>query len=113
MTQTITGVTSLLERANQIQTLIISSRTMPMPAICSIMSDQIKHLQMPVNHVEEIKMIIDRFDHLFSVTFHFVIDSLVSITEILDWLLAIRRDFTYQSTKSSLSLWLGRRAIQE
>ena len=110
--QTIAGVTSLVERAINVNTLIISSRTTPMQAICMMVSDQIKHLQISVNNVEEIKVILDQFDHLFSVTFHFATDSLVSNTEILDWLFAIGKDFTYQSTKASLSLWLGRGAIK-
>lgn len=72
------------------------------------MSDRVRYLQIHVTNIEDIKIILERFDHLSSVTFKFLTDSLVCIAEIIEWLLTKGKDFTYQSTKFSLSLWLGK-----
>jgi hypothetical protein len=77
--------------------------------ICSIVSYPVQHLQIPINNIEEMKVILKRFDYLSSVTFKFATDSLDPIAEIVQWLLKASRDFTYQSTKFSLSLWLGKK----
>ncbi|CAF3494111.1 unnamed protein product [Rotaria sp. Silwood1] len=106
---TTAGIVTLLEQTSNIRSLIIFTRTVYLQTIFSIVSCRVKHLQTPVNTVEDVKMILKRFDHLFSVTFKFLENSLVSIAEIIEWLVSKDRDFTYQSTQCSLSLWLGTR----
>ena len=109
MTQTIEGIVNLLERTTSARTLIISSRTTPMQVICSIVPIRIKHLQVPINNTEDMKVILNRFEHLFSVTFSFATVSSISHTEVFDWLTSLGRDFTNQLTICSLSLWLGKK----
>jgi hypothetical protein len=102
------GIIALLEKTTKIQSLIIPNRTVSLQTICSIVSHRIQHLQIPVNSTEDMKLILNRFDHLSSVAFRFLADSLVPITEIIEWLTMKGRDFTYQSTQCSLNLWLGK-----
>jgi hypothetical protein len=77
--------------------------------IYSIVSERVQHLQIIVKSVEDMKIILKQFTHLSSVTFKFSQYSTISITEIVEWLTATTRDFTYQSTKSSVSFWLGKK----
>jgi hypothetical protein len=104
----ISGIINLLKRTTNVRSLIFPSRTVSVPTICSIVSYPIQHLQIPVNNVDEMKLILKQFDYLSSVTFKFTADSLNPIAEIIEWLTATSRDFTHQSTKFSLSLWLGK-----
>ncbi|CAF2475679.1 unnamed protein product [Rotaria sp. Silwood2] len=104
---TTTCIIALLEQTSSIRSLIILNRHVSLQTICSIVSNRVKNLQIPVNTVEETKMILKRFNHLFSVTFKFLGNSLSSIAEIIEWLVSKGRDFTYQSTQCSLNLWLG------
>jgi hypothetical protein len=106
--KTIAGIAALLNRTTSVRSLIIPSRTVSVQTICSIVSYPVQHLQIPVNSVEEMKVILKRFDYLSSVTFKFPADSLTPIAQIVEWLMTTSRDFTHQSTKSSLSLWLGK-----
>ena len=106
---TIAGIVALLERMTSIRSLLIPTRTVTPRIICSIVSNRVEHLQIPIHTIDEIKVILKRFDHLSSVTFRFAEDSLVLIGETIQWLLAEDRDFTYRSTKYLLSLWLGKK----
>ncbi len=102
------GIAALLEQTSNIQSLIIPTRNTALQSICSIVSYRVQHLQIPVNDVEDMKIILERFDHLSSVTFKFVADSSTFISEIIAWLVTKDRDFTYQSTQFSLNLWFGK-----
>jgi hypothetical protein len=83
-------------------------RSATVPTICSILSYSVQHFEVPVNSVEDMKIILEEFEHLSSITFKFLTDSVTYITEMIEWLLMKGRDFTYQSTQRSLSLWLGK-----
>jgi hypothetical protein len=102
------GIAGLLEQTSNIQSLIIPTRNTVLQSICSIVSSRVQHLQIPVNDVEDMKIILERFNHLSSVTFKFVADSSTFISEIIAWLVTKDRDFTYQSTQFSLHLWFGK-----
>jgi len=110
ISKTTVGIVTFLEKTTNVRSLIIPSRTVSIKTICSIVSHRVQHLQISVNSVEDMKMILKRFDHLSSVTFIFSASSLVPIAEIIEWLIRNDRDFTYQSTQCSLSLWLGKNA---
>ncbi|CAF2082852.1 unnamed protein product [Rotaria magnacalcarata] len=102
-----TGITALLQQASHIKSLVILSHTLSLHTICSIISHHIKHLQIPVTSIKDMKLILNQFDHLFSVSFTFRCKSIVSITEITELLVTKGIDFTYHLTQFSLNLWLS------
>ncbi|CAM4771798.1 unnamed protein product [Rotaria magnacalcarata] len=102
-----TGITALLQQASHIKSLVILSHTLSLHTICSIISHHIKHLQIPVTSIKDMKLILNQFDHLFSVSFTFLCKSIVSITEITELLVTKGIDFTYHLTQFSLNLWLS------
>ncbi len=107
--KTTAGIVALLEKTTNVRSLIIPCRTAMVQTIYSIVSERVQHLQIIVKSVEDMKIILKQFTHLSSVTFKFSQYSTISITEIVEWLTATTRDFTYQSTKSSVSFWLGKK----
>ena len=105
---TIVGIRALLKQTSNIRSLIISSRSVSLKTICSIVTDSVQDLQILINSVEDAQMILTQFNHLSSVTFKFSANSLGDIAEIIERLASNNKDFTYQSTERSLSLWLDK-----
>lgn len=105
---TIPYILTLLKQTTNINSLKIMTHMLSFETICSIITHRIKHLQIPVKHIDEMKTVLQRFRDLHSVTFKFTVEKLLqSIVEITEWLATEGRDFTYQSNQISLNLWLG------
>ena len=74
--------------------------------ICSIVPYHVKHLQMKINRISDMKMILERLEHLSSVAFHFPICSPNNSTKIIKWLKQRRMTFTFWCNSFCIHLWL-------
>jgi hypothetical protein len=73
-----------------------------MENFCSIIPHHIKHLKI------DIKIILDRLEHLTSVTFRILNRKKHWQTEMIEWL-SKRRDSTYCIEYDILHAWLGKK----
>ncbi|CAF4796823.1 unnamed protein product [Rotaria sp. Silwood1] len=78
--------------------------------ICSILPMHIKQLAASVKTFNEIKNIIERFQHLSNVKFYF--DYTPYASEIFKWLDDKRKDSSYQVDSFSVCVWLGKNTTQ-
>jgi hypothetical protein len=103
---TINGLTTLLERTPNVHTLHNHNRTANAEMICSIVPRHIKYLQMRINHINDMKMVLEQLQHLSSVTFHFSICSPNYPTKIIKWLKLRGTPFTFWCNPYCIHLWL-------
>lgn len=104
----------LLEQASNIHTLVITAAwldetcTSNMENFCSIIPDHIKHLEIDVQFMDDMKIILNRLEHLSSVIFRYLNDEEDWKTKIIEWL-SERRDSTYRTEFNALHIWLGKK----
>jgi hypothetical protein len=102
----IDGLNNLFERTPNVHTLHNRNRSASAEMICSIVPHQIKYLQVNINHINDMKMILQRLHHLLSVTFHFRINSLNYSTKIIKWLKQRGSSVPFWCTPCFIHLWL-------
>jgi len=73
--------------------------------ICSILSNQVKHLIVYVHNLIVMKMILERNENLFSVTFNSSQDLSNDYDEIILWLKQKKLQFIHLKYDFSLSIW--------
>ncbi len=73
--------------------------------ICSILSNQVKHLIVYVHNLIVMKMILERNENLFSVTFNSSQDLSNDYDEIILWLKQKKIQFIHLKYDFSLSIW--------
>ena len=104
----ITGIHTLLAQTNNIQSLIISTRLIPIGMMYSIIrTHPIRHFEVPVQTIDDIKMVLSDTYNLSSLTFRFPRRILIPIEDILACAAETHSDFRYHSNYQSISLWLG------
>jgi hypothetical protein len=105
---TIASIRTLLERASNVRSLIITNPFTNMQSICLVVPRYVQHLEVSVDSVDNMRMILEQLKHLSSITFDLSLDLQNSISEIIEWLINEGRDFTYESSRYSLKLWLNK-----
>ncbi|CAF3108676.1 unnamed protein product [Rotaria sp. Silwood2] len=78
--------------------------------ICSLLPTHVKQLAVSVKNVNEIKSVLERFQHLSSVKFYF--DYTPYWNEVTKWLDDKRKGSSYQADSFSIYIWLGNNTIQ-
>jgi len=110
-------VTDLLEKACNIHSFVITAicfdETLPndMEHFCSFIPHHIKHLKIDIGIIDDIKIILERLDHLSSATFLFYSDDDHWQMTIREWL-SERRDAIYYAEFDILHIWLGKKKCQ-
>ena len=108
MANKLTNITNLLKSVFNLQSLIIDSSEVTAENICLLVPDHVKHLQVTVQHIDDIKLIIEQLKHLSSVTFEVFHDIRCLPPEFLTWLMKKRNKSTYRNDKMFLNIWLGK-----
>ena len=75
--------------------------------LCSILSYNIKHFHIKIEKIDQMKIILEKFKHLSSISFNLPFDRKINIDEIIDWLNINKRDFTYLEYDYSFHLWFN------
>ena len=78
--------------------------------ICSLIPRQVKHLQVPMTHLNEIKKLLEKCNHLSSIQLN-ITHSRFS-DKIIQWLTENTINSTYRRGHKILSIWLGRKVYQ-
>jgi hypothetical protein len=100
-------ITGLIERAHNLQSLVISyplSYQLNMEWIYTIVSNKIKHLEIDLFNRRYTNEFLSRLDHLSSIT---LIMALKNYNDYISFL-ENKKNNTFRKKNSSISLWLGR-----
>jgi hypothetical protein len=91
-----------------LHSLTIDSSSAKADNICLIVPDTVKHLQVSVKNMEDMKMIIERFKYLSSVTFEHLNRVKILSTEFVPWLMENRENSTYRIDEIYVSIWVDK-----
>jgi hypothetical protein len=114
----LTGVTSFLEKAHNVRSLEIDnsacdvSCNIRMGNVCLMIPRHVKQFDISVTTVDDMKMILERLDHLSNVVFRLSRNLPYGIGEIITWLKNKRRYVSYYYTDNYLSIWLGKKLLE-
>ena len=104
----ISELTDLLQRTANLISLSLRGLPASIESSYVIIPSHVKHLCIPVNSFEQVKMIRTRCEHLSSVVFEFSTNSSSLITDIIAWTMAENPNSTYQSNGNTLKFWLDK-----
>lgn len=80
-----------------------------METICSLISPNVKHLQIRVKNIDEMKFLLEHLENLTSVTFQYAQMLKIQRDELLRSLENFRRFSSIWNSENALNIWLGNR----
>lgn len=92
----------------RVHSLTIDSSSAKAENICLIVPDTVKHLQVSVKNMDDMKIIIERFKYLSSVTFEHFNRAKILSAELIPWLMENRNKSTYRIDEIYVSIWFDR-----
>jgi hypothetical protein len=104
----LTNITYLLKQTCNLHSLTIDSSSTNAEHLCLLVPDHIKHLQVSVKYIDDVKLIIEQLKHLLSVTFEFFHDSKFVSEEFSIWLMEKRNKSTYRRDNMFFSVWFDK-----
>jgi len=113
MLNTISNINILLNQALNLRSLLLFDYWTPencmkrMKIVCSMISPNIKHLQIRVKDLDDIKYILERLEHLTSVTFEYAQILTINHQEFIQSLAYLNRYSSIWDSQSALHVWLG------
>ncbi|CAF1197551.1 unnamed protein product [Adineta ricciae] len=111
---TTTNLKNIVQHISNIHTLEISNNlstiysNITIEDICLLIPSTIEHLKITVKNITDMKTIIDRFEHLSSITFRFSFYKSIPSAKIIESFLNIKKDLTYRKDDCSIRVWLNR-----
>jgi len=105
---------NLLEQSLNIHSLVITATwldetcTSNMENFCSIFPHHIKHLEIDIDNINDMKIILDRLEHLSSVAFRYLNGEEDWQTHMTEWL-SEKGDSTYCMEYDTLHIWLDKK----
>ena len=110
---TIDSISTLMALSPNLSTLVIhpysssSDGSMLIDELYNIIPHHIKYLEITIRDIDSMKMILDRHEHLWSLTLLASSDQALPWTEFIEELKNRNRDFTYWQSYYSLHIWLN------
>ncbi len=107
------NLVTLVQRASNICSLILlplgadGQYHTTMEILCSIVSSHVRHLTLKIQKLDDMKIVVERLQHLSSVSFNLPSDRKINSNEMIDWLFSNGRDFTHVDNDYSLHFWFG------
>jgi hypothetical protein len=104
-------INSLFEQASNVRTLGISHNndlTSIIDDICSVVSHRIDHLKIRLNYINYMKLILERIEHVSTITFIHDWRLLSHQTKMIEWLNEKQRKFSIANDYQSLQAWLNK-----
>ena len=114
VSKTQTKLLSLLQRTNHVHSFELSfehgfvSEPLLIESICLLVPRHVKHLNIEVRTLLNINLVLERLQHLTSITFRNLHSSILSIEKLTEWYAQLNRDLTYRYHNGSLRLWLDK-----
>jgi hypothetical protein len=115
MSSTVLNLNLLFNQAFNLRSLFLYDYWTPvnciqrMEVICSIISSNIRHLQIRVKDFEDIKYILERLEHLTSVTFEYAQMLTIDREEFMQSLTNLNRQASMWNSQHALHVWFGNR----
>ncbi|CAF1063116.1 unnamed protein product [Adineta steineri] len=114
-TNALSDIINLIQQAHNLSSLLIYSHFaygfgLCTEDICCLISRQIKHLQIPVDDLNDIKIVLERCNHLSSIQFD--IRQRKFSKEIVQWIVDNTIDSTYRTDANFVKVWLGKNKIE-
>lgn len=103
--ETFEYLADFLRRTSRLYSLMIDSSNIDFDQLCEIIPSNVKHLQVSVKNIEDMKMIIERLKQLNSLTFEYYNRSKIVSSEFPSWLEENRRQSTYRIDVMYMSIW--------
>jgi hypothetical protein len=109
----VSNIIALLNQASNLRSLVLLDYWAPdnlmarMKAICSMITPNIKHLQIRVKNLDDIKYILERLEHLTSVTFEYAQILTINRQEFIQSLAYLKRYTSLWESQQALHVWLG------
>jgi len=109
-------INNLLDRVSNIQSIKLHSpryfnSTQCIEAICSMLSNRVKHLTIDSTRTDKVQLIVDRFRNFSSITFRLTNNSWPQFDAISDNLTKTGRDFIFHKYAGFASFWFGKQKI--
>ena len=108
-------INSLLEQASNVHTLGISHYgdfTSIIENVCCVLIHQIDHLKIRLTYINYMKLILERVEHLSTVTFINDWRLLSDQTKMIEWLNEKQRKFSITNDYQSLQVWFNKNIIE-
>ncbi|CAF1356192.1 unnamed protein product [Adineta steineri] len=109
---TVSNINKLLKQTVNLRSLLLYDYWAPdnfmtrMETICSMILPNIKHLQIRVKNIDDIKYILERLQHLTSVTFEYAQILTVDRQEFIESLAYLNRYPSSWNSQHALHIWL-------
>lgn len=103
--ETFEYLADFLRRTSRLYSLIIDSTNIDLDRLCAIIPENVKHLQVSVKNIEDMKMVIERLRPLNSLTFEYYNRSKIVSSEFPSWLEENRRQSTCRIDAMFMSIW--------
>ncbi len=112
----LTIINNLLDRVCNIQSIKLHSPryfnpTECIEAICSMLSNRVKHLTVDSTRTDQVQLILDRLENFSSITFRLTDDSRPQLNALTDKLTKNGRDFIFHEYAGFASFWFGKQKI--
>ena len=110
--KTINDLKSLLDQAHNVYSLTIDANQMSMKTLCSLMPSHIKQLSVRLKTFGDMKMIVQRLDHLSTVEFKSAHrQQSLLFARIIEWLIQEQRTFVHEQNRDSLKISFQQRDL--
>ena len=115
MSSLVSHLQNLFNQASNLHSLLLFDYWAPdnsflrMPTICSLLSPNIKHLQIRVKDMEEIKYLLERLEHLTSITFEYSQMLTIDRDAFVQSLADLDRFTSLWNSEHAFHVWLGRK----
>lgn len=109
----ISNLNILFNQASNLRSLVLLDYWTPdnfmtrMQTICSMITSNIKHLQIRIKNLDDIKYILERLEHLTSVTFEYAQILTINRQEFIQSLGFLKRYSSLWDSQQTLHVWLG------
>jgi hypothetical protein len=108
------NIGSFLQRARCLSSLIIDYdsciyNSWTADSICSMVPSHVKHLAVSIKNLDEIRLVLRRFQHLSSVQFKFAHTLDKGITQ---WMKENMTGSNYKAEYCSVCVWFGKNTIE-
>lgn len=105
----LTSIKDLFTHTTNLNSLIIDTRSINAQDICSLIPDHVKHLQVSVRKIDDMKLIVEKLDHLLSIAFEIGYETHLSVPDFVIWLAEQRNKSTYTKDTGFLSIWFDKK----
>lgn len=104
----------LLKRMNNLRSLEIffeqsfTTDSSLIESICSIVPENVKHLDIEANMLDHIDLILQRLQHLSSATFRRLSPTFLYSDKLTEWRIQLKRDITCRFDQGSVHMWFDK-----